>query len=58
MTCGHCQKAVKTALENVPGTKNVQVDLEAGAAQVTGSADVSALISAIEEEGYSASATG
>ena len=58
MTCGHCQKAVKEALEGVPGTQSVLVDLAAGAAQVEGDADVNALIAAVEEEGYSASATG
>lgn len=58
MTCGHCQKAVKAALESVPGAETVLVDLEAGAAQVEGNADISALIAAVEEEGYSATATG
>ncbi len=55
MTCGHCRKAVQEALEGVPGTSNVQVDLEAGRAQVGGTADAATLIAAVEAEGYRAS---
>ncbi len=54
MTCDHCQHAVKSALESVAGVEGAQVDLAAGTAQVDGSADVAALISAVEEEGYKA----
>lgn len=55
MTCGHCQKAVTEALESVEGVTKVDVNLESGMAKVEGSSDTSALISAVEEEGYSAS---
>lgn len=55
MTCGHCVKAVKEALSEVPGVERVvDVNLESGSAQVEGSADTSKLIEAIEEEGYEA----
>ena len=54
MTCGHCQSAVKGALEGVPGVHNATVNLEAGRATVEGSADVQILISAVEDEGYRA----
>ncbi len=54
MTCEHCQHAVKEALESVAGSDQVQVDLEAGSAVVGGSPDLSALIVAVEEEGYQA----
>ena len=56
MTCGHCQKAVTEALESVEGVTKADVNLESGIAKVEGSSDTSALISAVEEEGYSASA--
>ena len=54
MTCEHCQKAVKEALEGVPGTESATVDLESGTAMVEGSPDVQLLIRMVEEEGYNA----
>jgi copper chaperone len=54
MTCGHCQKAVKEALEQVPGAQNVEVDLKAGLAKVDGVSDANLLINAVVEEGYQA----
>lgn len=58
MTCGHCQSAVKQALESVEGVEKAEVNLEQGTAQVVGSADTAKLIAAVEEEGYQASAAG
>ena len=59
MSCGHCQTAVESALKGVAGVEEVRVDLGSGTAEVRGSADVSALVAAVEEEGYSAApATG
>lgn len=55
MTCGHCVQHVKTALLGVPGVQGAEVDLKGGSAQVTGQADPSALIAAVEEEGFQAS---
>ena len=54
MTCGHCQKAVKEALEGIPGVDRAEVDLDQGTALVHGSADAQVLISAVEDEGYTA----
>lgn len=54
MTCDHCQHAVKGALESVEGVQSAQVDLATGTAQVDGNADLSALVQAVEEEGYQA----
>ena len=54
MTCEHCQKTVKEALEGVPGAENATVDLENGAATVEGSPDIQLLIRMVEEEGYNA----
>ncbi len=54
MNCGHCVKAVTEALEGVAGVDKVDVSLEKGEAQVEGSADVAALVAAIEERGFGA----
>lgn len=55
MTCGHCQKAVKDALEGVNGVKSATVDLESGRAVVDADTNIQVLISAVEDEGYRAS---
>ncbi|MEX2540332.1 MAG: cation transporter [Trueperaceae bacterium] len=54
MTCGHCQSAVESALASVGGVSDVRVDLAQGRAEVEGTADVAALVAAVEEEGYTA----
>ena len=54
MTCDHCQRAVKSALESVEGVQSASVDLDAGKARVVGEADLNALVAAVEEEGYQA----
>ena len=55
MTCEHCKGAVKTALESVTGVSLVNVHLERGSADVEGTANLDALIQAVQEEGYQAS---
>jgi copper chaperone len=55
MTCGHCEKAVKSVLEGVPGVSRVvEVSREREQALLEGNADPKALIAAIQEEGYAA----
>lgn len=54
MTCNHCKSAVENALKAVPGVKNVGVDLSAGSATVHGPALPAALITAVNDEGYTA----
>lgn len=54
MSCGHCVRAVTSALESVVGVESVAVDLERGRARVEGQADVDALIAAVVAEGYGA----
>lgn len=54
MSCGHCEKAVTSALKSVPGVQDVRVDLQGGTATVQGEADLQALIAAVTEEGYGA----
>ena len=56
MTCGHCEAAVRKALEAVPGvTRVVEVDRSRNVAVVEGDADTSALVAAVVEEGCQAS---
>jgi copper chaperone len=55
MTCGHCEKAVKTALMNVDGVASVVVSLSEGTAEVeydSSKAEVSKMKSAVEDQGY------
>lgn len=56
MTCNHCVKSVKEALESVDGSQSVSVDLSSGIAKIEGQVELDKLIAAVEEEGYSASA--
>lgn len=55
MSCDHCVRAVTQALASVVGVDAVvDVSLERGVAIVEGEPDISALVAAITEEGYSA----
>lgn len=54
MTCNNCVKHVTHALQAVEGVEEVEVNLEAGAAFVTGYANPESLIEAVREEGYGA----
>ncbi|MDR7869763.1 MAG: copper ion binding protein [Tissierellaceae bacterium] len=53
MSCAHCEKAVKTALGELSGVKNVEVDLSTKKVVVEGEGLVdSKLKEAIDEAGY------
>jgi len=56
MTCNHCVKHVREALESVEGVERVDVTLEPGQAVVTGSAAPESLLQAVKDSGYSAQA--
>jgi copper chaperone len=57
MTCGHCELAVRKALSAVPGVERVvSVDRAREEAVVEGHPELGALVSAVEAEGYAASA--
>lgn len=56
MSCEHCEQSVEEALEGVDGVTAAEADREAEQATVEGDADTAALIEAIEDAGYSASA--
>jgi len=53
MTCDHCQRAVKEALEEIAGVSAAEVDLDSGIATVIGKVDRGRLIDAVAEAGYS-----
>ncbi|WP_077624914.1 copper chaperone CopZ [Sediminibacillus massiliensis] len=55
MTCGHCEKAVKGALEDLEGVKGVEVHLNSGRVDVAyDDAQVTKenMTEAIEDQGY------
>ncbi|GAB3686721.1 heavy-metal-associated domain-containing protein [Salinarchaeum chitinilyticum] len=56
MSCGHCEQSVEDALESVAGVDDATADREAEQATVEGDADPDALVAAIEDAGYEASA--
>lgn len=56
MSCAHCEQTVAEALSDVAGVENVAVDREDARATVEGEADTEALVAAVEDAGYDASA--
>ncbi len=55
MTCGHCEKAVKGAVSELPGVSEVKVNLETGEVTVHYDANKTSLNEmkeAIENQGY------
>ena len=56
MTCEHCEQTVEEALEDVGGVTAATADREAESATVEGSTETDALVSAVTEAGYDASA--
>ncbi len=59
MTCGNCVRHVETALRGLAGVTAVEVTLASGEVVVTQNpvaAPVTALVAAIENEGYTAAA--
>jgi copper chaperone CopZ len=56
MSCGGCEQSVVEALESVPGVTSAEADRETDSATVEGDTDVAALIEAVTDAGYDASA--
>lgn len=54
MMCNGCRGGVEGALKGVEGVDSCTVDLDSGLAHVTGKAEVSALIAAVEGKGKTA----
>lgn len=55
MTCGHCKKSVESAIQSTQGVREVRVELEPGEATVTGRFSDEAIVTSVEEAGYTAS---
>lgn len=55
MTCTSCAGKVTTAVSAVTGVEGTEVDLDGGVLTVTGSADDTAVRTAITEAGYQVS---
>lgn len=56
MTCEHCEQTVEEALEDVAGVTDASADRDAETATVEGSAESEALVDAVDDAGYDASA--
>ncbi len=54
MTCGHCEAAVRQALEALPGAHDVQVDLATKQVSVAGVSDWAAIAAAVDDAGFDA----
>lgn len=54
MTCGHCVKAVTTAVQEQDAAAKVEVDLAGKKVSVQSHLAASQILSAIREEGYQA----
>lgn len=59
MTCGHCVTAVTEELTQVPGVRDVKVDLSSGAVTVTSDSplDNATVAAAVDEAGYELTGT-
>ncbi len=55
MTCGHCERAVKTAVQQIDPQAVVTIDRAANQVDVNSAANRQALAQAITEEGYAVS---
>ena len=56
MACDGCEANVEDALIELPGVERVDADHESGRVTVDGDADADALVDAISQAGYEASA--
>jgi copper chaperone len=56
MTCGHCEKAVTRAIQQVDPQAQVKIDRPAGKVEVQSNAEHEVLTKAIVEEGYAVAA--
>lgn len=56
MTCGHCVKAVTSAIQGQDPAARVEIDLPAGQAKVDSVLSKQQIIELIAEEGYQAQA--
>ncbi len=52
MTCGHCVKAVTTAVKSVDQAASIEVDLTSGEVKARSTANANDIASAIKSAGY------
>lgn len=52
MTCGHCERAVIQAVQDIDSTAEIQVDRNLNKVVVRSSATSAAVMQAIAQEGY------
>jgi copper chaperone len=52
MSCEHCRRTVREAVQKVAPGAEVTVDLASGTVDITGPADRAAVVAAIREAGY------
>ena len=56
MTCGHCERAVKTAVQQIDPQAVVTIDRAANRVDIDSASNRQALAQAITEEGYAVGA--
>lgn len=56
MSCQHCEQTVEEALEAISGVTSVTADRESKSVTIEGGAETEALLEAVENAGYNASA--
>jgi copper chaperone len=56
MTCGHCEKAVTSAIKALDPKAEVRIDRSANRVEVESDQPIEALAAAIREEGYAVAA--
>lgn len=56
MSCEHCEQSVEEALSAVAGVTDARANREGDAATIEGDAESDALVRAVEDAGYEASA--
>lgn len=56
MTCGHCERAVKSAVQQLDPAAEVRIDRSANRVEVNSAQSREALAKAIAEEGYAVAA--
>jgi len=52
ISCGHCESAITASVSTVAGVERVVVDIPGKSVCVTGVADRTAVVAAIEDAGY------
>ena len=56
MTCGHCEKAVTQAIQQVDNQAEIRIDRAAQQVDIQSTAERGTLVAAIIEEGYQVAA--